>query len=54
MDRFDVLILKIIFKKKYYFDAFPSEIHFKKQHLSNSKIGTSYAMNRPDIEDFLF
>jgi hypothetical protein len=30
-DRFDMLILKIIFKnKKYYFDAFINEKHFKK------------------------
>jgi hypothetical protein len=33
LDRFDVLILKIIFKKikKYHFDAFRHEKHFEKQ-----------------------
>ena len=34
LDYFDVLMLKIIFlknNKKYYFNVFPSEKHFKKQ-----------------------
>ena len=30
-NHFDILISKIIFKKKYYFDAFPSKKHFEKQ-----------------------
>jgi ssDNA-specific exonuclease RecJ len=36
LDRFDVLMLKIDLKKKHYFDAFPSEKHFKKHSLSYS------------------
>ena len=36
-DHFDILISKMIFKKykKYYFDVFSSEKHFKKQSQPN-------------------
>jgi len=37
-NRFDMLILKIIFLKKYYFDVFGTKKHFKKQPQPHSQI----------------
>jgi hypothetical protein len=46
LDRFDALILKIIFKKfkKYLFDAFRHKEHFKKQPQSHSQTGPNKSM----------
>jgi ssDNA-specific exonuclease RecJ len=33
LNSFDMLMLKLNLKKKHYFDAFPSQKHFKKQLL---------------------
>jgi hypothetical protein len=41
LDCFDVLILKLIFLKKYYFDAFSSKKYFEKQSLPQFLINTT-------------
>jgi hypothetical protein len=42
LDGFNVLVLKIFFLKKYYFDVFPNEKHFEPLSHSHSQALPNY------------